>query len=155
MLALATFATAQQPTQAQSSAIRQSCRSDFQAHCAGVPTGGKEALDCLKQNASVSSAACQKALAALGSNAASAPASAAAAGPAAAAAPAPASGQGPISGDISPQDGIRILRNNCQADYRRLCNGVEPGGGRAVACLKTNAAALSPGCQSALMAAQR
>ena len=33
-------AGAQQPSQAQADAIRQSCRGDYQAHCAGVPTGG-------------------------------------------------------------------------------------------------------------------
>ena len=53
---------AQQPTAAQQSAIRSSCRGDFQAYCAGVPTGGKEALACLQQNAAKASPACQQAL---------------------------------------------------------------------------------------------
>ncbi len=47
----ATAALAQQPSKAQTDAIRQSCRADYQSHCADVPTGGKEALACLQQNA--------------------------------------------------------------------------------------------------------
>ena len=41
---------AQQPSPAQASAIRSSCRGDYQAHCAGVPTGGQASLACLQQN---------------------------------------------------------------------------------------------------------
>ncbi len=63
---LLTGANAQQPTSEQASAIRSSCRSDFQANCAGVPTGGQAALACLKQNAARVSPACQRALAAVG-----------------------------------------------------------------------------------------
>jgi Cysteine rich repeat len=44
-------ASAQQPTSEQISAIRSSCRSDFMAQCAGVQPGTKEALECLKRNA--------------------------------------------------------------------------------------------------------
>ena len=44
-------ALAQQPTQAQANAIRQSCRADYQAHCSNAPTGGTAALQCLKDNA--------------------------------------------------------------------------------------------------------
>ena len=156
MLSSSTVVDAQQPTQAQGAAIKQSCRSDFQAHCAGVPTGGQRALDCLKQNASVSSAACQKALAAVGGAGASpslsggAPASASSSGATAPAASAPvASG-----GAMPPREEMRV-RNACAADYRAHCAGVQPGEGRAIACLKSNAATLSPGCQKALMAAKQ
>ena len=47
----ARVASAQQPTSAQASAIRSACRADYQANCAGVPTGGEAALACLQQNA--------------------------------------------------------------------------------------------------------
>lgn len=43
-------ALAEQPTQAQVNALRQACRADYQAHCSSVPTGGPEALTCLKEN---------------------------------------------------------------------------------------------------------
>ena len=59
---LASGALAQQPTQAQANAIRQSCRSDYQAHCASVPTGGSAALQCLKDNLASLSPGCQGAV---------------------------------------------------------------------------------------------
>jgi len=59
-------AQAQQPTQAQIATIRQTCRIDYQAHCATVPTGGAAALQCLQQNAQSLSAPCQQALGAIG-----------------------------------------------------------------------------------------
>src|SRR5262249_6056471 len=43
-------AFAQKPSQSQINAMRQSCRSDYMAHCSSVPTGGAPALNCLKQN---------------------------------------------------------------------------------------------------------
>jgi len=79
-------AYAQQPTPAQADAIRSACRSDFMSHCRGVTPGGAEALQCLKQNAAQSSAACQSALAAVGGGAAAAPQAAPATAPAAPAA---------------------------------------------------------------------
>ena len=35
---------------AQQNALKQSCRSDFMSHCAGVTPGGQEALACLQKN---------------------------------------------------------------------------------------------------------
>jgi hypothetical protein len=55
-------AAAQQPSQAQVNAIRAACRSDFQAHCAGVQPGGAAALACLKKNVAALSSGCQKAV---------------------------------------------------------------------------------------------
>ncbi len=54
-----------QPTAAQQSAIRASCRADFMAQCAGVKPGGADALQCLTQHASDVSPACKQALAAI------------------------------------------------------------------------------------------
>jgi hypothetical protein len=58
------LAQAQQPSATQSSAIRSNCRSDFMANCSGVTPGGKDALDCLKQNLAKLSAPCQTAVSA-------------------------------------------------------------------------------------------
>ena len=55
-------AEAQQPSQAQLSAIRSGCRGDYKAHCSSVPTGGAAALQCLQQHAAQTSAGCQQAL---------------------------------------------------------------------------------------------
>lgn len=55
-------AMAQKPTDAEISAIRKACRSDYIAHCRAVPTGGAASLNCLKQTYSQNSATCQQAL---------------------------------------------------------------------------------------------
>jgi hypothetical protein len=55
-------AVAQQPSQAQISAIRQACRGDYMKQCAGVPTGGAAALQCLQAHVATVSPACQQAL---------------------------------------------------------------------------------------------
>ena len=62
---LSDIATAQQPTTAQASAVRQMCRSDYMSYCSGVPTGAP-AFQCLKQNAANVSPGCQQALQAAG-----------------------------------------------------------------------------------------
>jgi hypothetical protein len=132
-------AVAQQPTQAQVTAIRSSCKTDFKAYCASAPQGGMAALSCLQQNVAKLSPPCQQAV-----TAANAP-------PAAPTpAPAPVTAQPPPS----PKVEARFLRQYCAADYRRLCSGVRPRGGAGIACLKDNAQALSPDCQKALMSAK-
>ncbi len=127
---LAAPALAQQPTQAQTSAIRSSCRSDYQANCADVPTGGRPALACLQQHAANLSPACQQAVAAVGGGA-------------------PKSGTQAPPRALAPGAGGGI-REACGADYRALCRGVRPGGGRALSCLSEHRASLSPGCGEAL-----
>ena len=78
---------AQRPPSAQASAIREACRADYGANCAGVPTGGSAALACLQRNAAKTSPACQQALQAV-SGGASAAVPAASAGSGTAAVPA-------------------------------------------------------------------
>ena len=95
ILVAAPLAHAQQPTSAQANAIRQSCRADFQANCAGVPTGGQAALACLQQNAAKTSPECQQALRAASGAAPAAPRTAAAPAAAAAQAQAPAANTWP------------------------------------------------------------
>ncbi|HZC76236.1 MAG TPA: cysteine rich repeat-containing protein, partial [Ktedonobacterales bacterium] len=71
------------PSSAQVAAIRSACRADYQKTCAGVPTGGAAALNCLEKNKSNLSPSCQQAVEAA-SGGASAPAAAAATTPGAA-----------------------------------------------------------------------
>jgi hypothetical protein len=102
LVVAADLAAAAQPSQAQASAIRSSCRSDYQSHCASVPPGGPEALQCLEKNVAGLSPACQKAVNAVGGGAPAAPAapaaSSATAAPAAAAtAAAPAASSPPAA----------------------------------------------------------
>jgi hypothetical protein len=146
--------TAKKPTSAQAAAIRSACRSDYQKVCAGVPTGGSAALQCLEQNKSKVSAPCQQAVGAAGGGAAaSASGGAAAAAPVtAAAASAPAAAPAPalVLRPLRPREELFVLRSACGGDVRSLCGGVQPGGGRIMQCLATKAASLSPACKEVL-----
>jgi hypothetical protein len=154
----AAAAPAGQPTSAQISVIRSACRSDYPKVCAGVPTGGAPALQCLEKNKAKLSAGCEKAVsAASGGGAAaaapaagSAPAAAGAAPAGAAAAAAPAAPTVIVLRPMRPREELFVLRSACGADVRSICGGVAPGGGRIVQCLASNAAQLSPACKDVL-----
>ena len=47
------------------------------------------------------------------------------------------------------------LRDACGDDYRRLCAGVRPGGGRVLRCFEDHATDLSPRCSASLEEARR
>jgi hypothetical protein len=51
---------------------------------------------------------------------------------------------------MRPREELFVLRSACGADVRSICGGVQPGGGRIVQCLATNAASLSPACKDVL-----
>jgi hypothetical protein len=79
---------------------------------------------------------------------------AAAPGPATAtAAPPTGAPEGPNVMVLPPREALRVVRI-CAADQQALCAGVPPGGGRIIACLMRNQAALSPLCKNALAMAQ-
>jgi hypothetical protein len=141
-----------QPSSAQISAIRSACRSDYPKVCAGVPTGGAPALQCLEKNKAKLSAGCEKAVSAASGGGATAAAPAAGAAPAAAgaAAAAPAAPTVIVLRPMRPREELLVLRSACGADVRSICGGVQPGGGRIVQCLATNAAQLSPACKDVL-----
>jgi hypothetical protein len=162
-------ALAQKPSQSQLNAMRQSCRSDYMAHCSTVPTGGAPALNCLKQNLSNLSPACQSAVKAIAPDAPAAAASstpATRAAPAAPApsAPAPSAPAAPVvaaSPPATPQPSsahtskpsqaqLRNVRQACGVEYRMHCAGIPPGGAASIACLKRNVRTLSGACQQAL-----
>jgi hypothetical protein len=148
----ATTTAARQPSSAQVSAIRSACRSDYPKVCAGVPTGGAPALQCLEKNKAKLSPACEKAVAAAGGGGA-APAAGGTATAAPAAAPAAAAPAAPVVivlRPMRPREELFVLRSACGADVRSICGGVAPGGGRIVQCLATNAASLSPACKDVL-----
>jgi hypothetical protein len=164
-------AFAQKPSQDQINAMRQSCRSDYMAHCSSVPTGGAPALNCLKQNLANLSPGCQTAVKAIAPQ--SPPATASAAPPSQAAqdarvpslstpsmsvpsAPAAAAGptataQPSAAGPGKPsQAQLRRVRQSCGADYRIHCAGIPPGGSASIACLKRNITTVSGTCRQAL-----
>ncbi|WP_428493411.1 hypothetical protein [Rhodopila sp.] len=135
--ALAGPAFAQQPSQAQIGAVRQSCRSDYPSVCSGVPTGGSAALQCLQGHMASLSPACQSAVGAIGA-------------PAPAAQSQPSHGQTAPPPAMSPREEAAIMRRSCGGDFRAYCQGVRLGGGRAMACLAQNQSRLSPSCKAAL-----
>ena len=160
--ATATAAVAQAPTEAQKSAIRSACRSDFMAHCSSVTPGGVEAYQCLAKNMSSLSAGCQTAVRAVepakteaapaAPKAETAPAApkadaAPAAKPAAAAAPKAAAAKQPSSAQVA------AVKSACRADYPKVCASVPPGGAPALECLEKNKAKVSPACEKAVSAA--
>jgi Cysteine rich repeat len=138
----ATTTAAKKPTDAQVAAIRSACRGDYPKVCAGVPTGGAPALECLEKNKARVSAGCGKALAAVGGGAA-APA---AGGAAPAAAPVVI-----VLRPMLPREELFVMRSACGGDIRTLCGGVAPGGGRIMQCIANRAADLSPACKDVLV----
>jgi hypothetical protein len=140
---------AKKPSSAQIAAIRSACRSDYQKVCAGVPTGGAPALQCLEKNKSKVSASCEKAVSAA-SGAAASPAAGGTATTAPAAAPAAAAAPALVLRPMRPREVLFVLRSACGGDVRALCDGVAPGGGRIIQCLATQAASLSPACKDVL-----
>lgn len=44
------------------------------------------------------------------------------------------------------------LRQACNADFKKLCANVTPGGGRIIACMKAKESELSQDCRAALQA---
>ena len=139
---------AKQPSDAQVSAIRSACRSDYPKVCAGVPTGGAPALQCLEKNKAKLSAGCGNAVAAASGGAAPAGGSAPAATAAApGAAPAPVA---IVLRPMRPREELFVMRSACGGDVRTVCAGVAPGGGRIVQCLANRAADLSPACRDVL-----
>ncbi len=145
---------AKKPSQAQVSAIKSACRSDYMKVCAGVPTGGAPALECLEKNKAKVSAACAKAVAAVGGGGGGgAPATAAGgniSGGAPAAGAAPAAPEVIVLRPMRPREALFVVRSACGADVARLCGGVPLGGGRVVQCLASQAGALSPACKDVL-----
>ncbi|MDA9500050.1 hypothetical protein [Bradyrhizobium sp. CCBAU 11357] len=171
LLATALFATATgafAQTEAQKSAVRSACTSDFMAHCASVTPGGVEAVQCLAKNMSSLSSGCQAAVRAVEQAAApkteaapaksepaksepakteAAPAAEPAAKPAAAAAPKAAAAKQPSPAQVS------AIKGACRGDYPKVCASVPPGGAPAVECLEKNKAKVSAGCAKAINAA--
>jgi hypothetical protein len=148
----AATATTSKPSNANIAAIRSACRSDYSRVCGGVPTGGAPALKCLQENVSRVSAACQRAVAAVGGSAAP-PTAGVAAAPATEATVSPAGAPAAatlVLRPMRPREELYVLRSACGIDVRALCGGVAPGGGRLMQCLAVQSASLSPDCRDVL-----
>jgi hypothetical protein len=146
----ATTTAVKKPSDAQVSAIRSACRGDYPKVCAGVPTGGAPALQCLEKNKSRVSAACQTAVAAVNGGTAP-PTSTDAAAPATAGPAGAPAATAMVLRPMRPREELFVIRSACGADIRALCAGVAPGGGRLVECISNRAADLSPACKDVLV----
>jgi hypothetical protein len=152
LVLIAAPAIAQQASEAQRNAIRQACGADYQARCANVPAAGQAAFACLERNMASLSPACQRAVTAVSAGAAPRGATSSSAAPA----PAAPQSAGTVQSvaPMSPRQELMVLRQSCGGDFRSYCSGVPLGGGRAIACLRAHADALSPQCWEALSAAR-
>jgi hypothetical protein len=181
-LATAFPAFSQAPTDAQRSAIRSACRSDYIAHCSSVPPGGMASLQCLQQNMSSLSSSCKTAVNAIEAPAEpkadakpearpeakpetkseskpeakpeAAPAASSAAPVEKPAAAAPAPKAAPSAAAKKPSSAqAAAIRSACRSDYMAHCASVPTGGAAALNCLKQNKSKLSANCQQAVNAA--
>lgn len=141
---------AKKPSDAEVAAIRSACRSDYQKVCAGVPTGGAAALQCLEKNKAKVSSPCAQAVNAASGGAAPAAAGTATATASPAAAPAAAPAPALVLRPMRPREELFVMRSACSGDVRTLCGGVAPGGGRIMQCLATQAASITPACKDVL-----
>ncbi len=53
------------------------------------------------------------------------------------------------------KDRARAVAKACRADAKQFCQGIQPGGGRLLACLQEHDATLSAGCRNALKGARQ
>ena len=53
------------------------------------------------------------------------------------------------SAQAGDQQSLAAIRAACAEDAKKLCAGVQPGGGRIVACLREHKDSLSDGCRKA------
>jgi hypothetical protein len=128
------------PSPEQLKALKFTCRADFSRHCKGIPPG-PEAFVCLQAHQGQLTPNCRTSVAAIADEMPAGGMSAAAV--AAPVAPPPAH-----VGHPSPANAIVMLRA-CKLDLLRHCRGVEPGGGRELACLAVHEGSLSMRCKMA------
>ncbi|MFN3658562.1 MAG: cysteine rich repeat-containing protein [Pseudolabrys sp.] len=143
----AAAAPAAAPTAAQQNAMKQNCRNDFMTLCRGVQPGGKEAFGCLQKNVGALSAACKSVVSAtMGAPAAAATPAATPAAVTTAPPPAAPAARPPKA----PVVNAAVMLRACKLDLVRHCRGVDPGGGRAIACLSANQNNLTIRCRTAM-----
>ncbi len=143
-------------------AIKQHCRSDYMAHCMGVPPGGTQALHCLQSHVGGLSGACRRAVAATMPSQPAAPAhrrahampsAPVAIEPPAAAEPDPAI-LAARAAQLPLRERLAVFRA-CNQDQAAVCPAVRRGRGRLIACLAMHADALSAFCRRAVARAMQ
>ena len=60
-----------------------------------------------------------------------------------------------VLAEPSKEQVAAVVRANCKSDIQRLCQGIEPGGGRIKACLIAKRDQLSRECSTTLVELQK
>ncbi len=128
-------------------AMKAHCRSDYMAHCGGVPPGGKAALQCLQHHVRSLHAACRRAVSATMHPAKAAHKRERAKMKTETAMPAP-----PPAASRPSAAAVEAVKANCRSDYMAHCRAVPPGGREAMQCLQRNVGSLSGACRRAVSA---
>jgi hypothetical protein len=122
------------PSPQQLSALKFTCRRDFQVHCKGVPAGGTEAVACLQRNAAKLVPDCKTSLAAIGD-----------AAPPANVPLAPTSHT-----PNAPVVMTAVIGRACLRDLALHCRNTGIGDGQKIACLMARGPKLAVLCKAAL-----
>ncbi|MGA7742147.1 MAG: cysteine rich repeat-containing protein [Polyangia bacterium] len=93
-----------------SARAEDACRPDVERLCKDIPPGGGRIIACLKSHESNLSPACKEKL-------------------------------------VAEEAKIEKIKEACQPDADKFCNGIKPGGGRIAACLKSHESELAAACQ--------
>ena len=60
-----------------------------------------------------------------------------------------------VSGAAYSQELTAEQRSACMGDYEKFCKGIEPGGGRIIACLSKSSDKRTAACKIVLTAAEK
>jgi hypothetical protein len=118
------------PSPEKLSALKFTCRRDFDRHCKGVPPG-PEAFMCLQAHQAQLSPNCRTSVASVADDM-----------PVGVAMPPPVVPDRPVANAV-------VMLRACKLDLFRHCRSVEPGGGREIACLAAHEDSLSVRCRMA------
>lgn len=147
-----------------SARAEEACKADAEKLCKGVPPGGGRIIACLKSHESELSPACKEKLAA--GEAKIETIKEACRPDAEKFCKGIKPGGGRIAAclkshesELAPacqkifakvETAAREVHEACKADAEKLCQGIRPGGGRILACLKSHEAELSGACKAVL-----
>jgi hypothetical protein len=152
-----------------SARAQDACKADAEKLCKGIVPGAGRIVACLKSHENELSPACKEKLAA--EEARFEQVKEACQPDAEKFCKAIAPGGGRIAAclkahesDLSPacqrifamvEAAVREVHEACNGDAEKLCQGIRPGGGRILACLKSHEAELSGACKAALARKQK
>ncbi len=141
---------------------QDACQADVEKFCQGIPPGGGRLLSCLKANEAKVSPGCKKQVKTIIQNVKAIGAACEGDVQQFCATVKPgqgavlkclASNEASLSAQCKPivdraREKAADFKKACGADAKKLCQGIPPGQGRILACLKSRESDLSPACQA-------